>query len=266
MVAASPPDTPTVAHHHRGWPRATAYGDTTSVFIIAPCTALHSIAARRSAFAPTDLLTHDLGCGSQICMMGWPSYSADRCTVNCVFAKKKKERVEGGANCPMGLVKASQGLGERAHRSPGRGLGLGLGPGGDAVHQSGIGPIVGLRRVEAPHLHDFRGGRRPLQRPPNRLHTPQPHGLPTMAKDPEMPCPSPLLTSGVKTLNWAISNIFPPLSEGGGHLALSPPPARIYGYQCHSPGTPARRVPRMGKKRPIVFRHGRILLGALALG
>ena len=50
-------------------------------------------------------------------------------------------------------------------------------------------------------------------------------------------CPAPpFLTSGVKTLTWANSNIFTPLSEGGAAWRFFLP--GISGCHHHSPGPP----------------------------
>ena len=78
MVAAGPLGTPIFAHPPPNGNGANAHGNTTLVSIHPPCTAPHPTAERRYANPPADPLTHDLGCWSQICIMGRPSFSADR--------------------------------------------------------------------------------------------------------------------------------------------------------------------------------------------
>ena len=96
MVAAGPLGTPIVAHYSRGWQRGKCTRKYHLCSYSAPCTAPHTTAERWFANQPADLLTHDLGCGSQICIMGWPFYSADRRTVSCVFQKKEGPELRSG--------------------------------------------------------------------------------------------------------------------------------------------------------------------------
>ena len=114
----------------------------------------------------------------------------------------------------------------RLRGSPGcgdcRGLGLGLGAGGDAVHQSGIRPPVGGRRVEAPNPHDLRPGWGPLPRPPNTLHTPPSHRLPAHGGEPPMPGP-PVFDVGGEDIELGQFKHLHPLVGRGGRLPPLPP-------------------------------------------
>ena len=71
------------------------------------------------------------------------------------------------------------------------------------MHQSGIRPPVGGRRVDAANPHDLRPRQGPLPRPPNTLHPPSLIACQHMAINRESPPPLPFLMSGVKTLNGA---------------------------------------------------------------
>ena len=133
--------------------------------------------------------------------------------------------VKGRGDGTRGLGEGVPGFGGlQLWGSPGcggfGGLGLGLGAGGDAVHHSGICPLVGCRRVEPPGLHDRSPPRHPGPRPPNTLHAPHSHRLPAHGDESLVSRPPPFSPRGVRTLSSANSNIFTPFSEEGGATAL----------------------------------------------
>ena len=63
------------------------------------------------------------------------------------------------------------------------GLGLGLGPGGDAVHHPGIRPPVRGLGVETPEVHERRPGGRPDAGLPQPLNPPQTQPVPAVGDE-----------------------------------------------------------------------------------
>ena len=148
---------------------------------------------------------------------------------------------------PSALAKASAGFGGVRLRGGASGdcggLGLGLGPGGDAVHHPGIHPPVRRLAVETPEVQQ--------RRPSWRRDPGLPHPLPPPPPKPS-PCqqwatnrqwvPPPFFRSGVKMLVCANSNIFTPLSGEGG----APPPTAYSSAPATHVATPTTPRPPPG--------------------
>ena len=122
---------------------------------------------------------------------------------------------------PSALARASAGFGAvrlRGAASGGcGGLGLGLGPGGDAVHHPGIHPPVRRLGAETPEVQQRRLGRRPHLGLPHPLNPPQAQPLPVVGDESPVVAP-PLFPLGGEDVGLRqLKHLHPPFG-GGPHL------------------------------------------------
>ena len=107
------------------------------------------------------------------------------------------------------------------------GLGLGLGPGGDAVRHPGVPPPVRRLGVEAPEFLQRRPGRRPHPGLPHPLNPPEAQPLPAVGDESPVGGP-PLFPLGGEDVGLRqLKNLHPPFGGGGARppTAYSPAPA-----------------------------------------
>ena len=134
-------------------------------------------------------------------------------------------RSKSGKAAHRALAKASWELGGCGCGGPpvaGVAAGLSLYLGREALHQSGIRPPVGRRRVEPTHLHERRLGRRPGPSPPRNFHPPQSQRLPAHGDQSPVVGP-PLFQLGGEEFELGQLKHLHPLFQGGGRLPPFPP-------------------------------------------
>ena len=153
-------------------------------------------------------------------------------------------RSRAGEMAPRALAKASRGLGGCSCGGCG-GLGLRLGPGGNAVHHPGIRPPVRRLRVKPPHVHQRRPGRRPGAGPRPILHPPQAQPLPANGDESPVGAPPLFPLRGEDVELRQLKHLHPHFRGGGGGVSPHFFPGNS---RCH-PHHPRTSPSRMGLSR-----------------